>query len=191
MSKTLLIIESPGKKAKLESILGAAFVVRASFGHVRDLPEKEMGVAAPDYKPTYVVSDSRAKDTIAALKLAASKADRVLLATDPDREGEAIAWHLAQVLKLKQPLRVAYQEVTAKAVKAAVAAPRQLDLDLVRAQEARRVLDRLVGYEVNPALSNRAGQRLSAGRVQSPAVRLVVDRERAIRAFKPTSHFGA
>lgn len=191
MSKTLLIIESPGKKKKLESILGASYVVHASFGHIRDLPEKELGVAAPDYKPKYVVSDARSKETIAKLKKAAEGADRVLLATDPDREGEAIAWHVAQELKIKNPQRVTYQEITDKAVKAAVAAPRALDMNLVHAQEARRVLDRLVGYEVSPALSDKAGLRLSAGRVQSPAVRLVVERERAIRAFKATTHFGA
>jgi DNA topoisomerase-1 len=190
VSKTLLIIESPGKKAKLESILGAGYMVRASFGHIRDLPEKEIGVQAPDYKPKYVVS-ARAKKTVDELKKVAEGAERVLLATDPDREGEAIAWHVAQALKIKNPQRVTYQEITDKAVKTAVASPRPLDMHLVHAQEARRVLDRLVGYEVSPALSDKAGRRLSAGRVQSPAVRLVVERERAIRAFKPTTHYGA
>lgn len=189
--KTLLIIESPGKKAKLESILGDGYLVRASFGHVRDLPEREIGVAPPDYRPQYVVSDDRAKSTIEGLKKAAAGVDRVLLATDPDREGEAIAWHVAEALKLKNPERITYGEITAKAVKAAVAAPRPIDMHLVHAQEARRVLDRLVGYQVSPALSDRAGQPLSAGRVQSPAVRLVVERERAIRAFVPTKHYGA
>ena len=191
MSKTLLIIESPGKKKKLESILGSSYLVRASFGHIRDLPARDLGVSAPDYRPEYVIEDKRTKETVAALKKLAKECDNVLLATDPDREGEAIAWHVAQELKLINPQRVTYQEITEKAIKAAVKTPRPLDLALVRAQEARRVLDRLVGYEVSPALSNAAAERLSAGRVQTPAVRLVVDRERAIRAFKPTAYFGA
>lgn len=188
--KTLVIIESPGKKKKLATILGAGFRIEASFGHIRDLPEKSLGVAAPDYTPDYGPTE-RSKATIAALKKAVKEADRVLLATDPDREGEAIAWHIADVCKIKKPERIAFGEITATAVKAAVAAPRPLDLALVRAQEARRVADRLVGYTVSPELSQRAGQALSAGRVQSPAVRLVVERERAIRAFVPVKHYGA
>lgn len=189
-TRTLVVIESPGKKSKLESILGASFTIRASYGHVRDLPEKELGVEIGTFRPSYVVGDDRAKRTIKALKEAAEQADRVLLATDPDREGEAIAWHVAEALKLKNPQRITYGEITAKAVKAAVAAPRSIDMDLVHAQEARRILDRLVGYQVSPALSDKAGKSLSAGRVQSPAVRLVVDRERAIRGFTPTTHYG-
>jgi DNA topoisomerase I len=190
MSKTLIVIESPGKRKKLQSILGGDYLIAASIGHIRDLPKKEIGVEAPDYKPHYV-SDARQKNAISALKEAAAKADHVLLATDPDREGEAIAWHVAQVLKLKNPERVTYQEISEKAVKAAVAAPRPLDMNLVHAQEARRSLDRLVGYKVSPALSRKAGQQLTAGRVQSPAVMLVVNRERAIRAFTATQHYGA
>ncbi len=189
--KTLLIIESPGKRKKLESILGAGYTVLASFGHIRDLPERELGVSSPDYRPQYVTDDDRAKKTVAQLKKAAAGVDRVLLATDPDREGEAIAWHVAEALKLKKRERITYGEITEKAVKAAVAAPRAIDMNLVHAQEARRVLDRLVGYRVSPALSDKVGTRLSAGRVQSPAVRLVVERERAIRAFTPTTHYGA
>lgn len=191
MTKTLVIIESPGKKAKLESILGADYIVRASFGHIRDLPEREIGVKAPDFRPTYVVSDDRAKITVKRLKEDARSVDRVLLATDPDREGEAIAWHIADELKLKNPERSAFTEITHKAVQNAIHAPRPLDMNLVHAQEARRVLDRLVGYQVSPALSDKTGQKLTAGRVQSPAVRLVVEREREIRAFVPTTHFGA
>ena len=190
MSKTLIVIESPGKKKKLESILGVDYLIRASVGHIRDLPEKDIGVEGPGYKPRYV-STAKQKKAIDGLKQAAAQADRVLLATDPDREGEAIAWHVAHVLKLKDPQRVTYQEISATAVKAAIAAPRPLDMNLVHAQEARRALDRLVGYKVSPALSRKAGQQLSAGRVQSPAVMLVVNRERAIRAFVPTQHFGA
>ncbi len=190
MSKTLLIIESPGKKKTLESILGPDYLVRASFGHVRDLPIREIGVTAPDFRPQYVTTD-RAASTIENLRLAAAGADRVVLATDPDREGEAIAWHISEALKLKNPQRVTYGEITPKAVIAALMAPRPIDMHLVHAQEARRVLDRLVGYQVSPALSERAGQTLSAGRVQSPAVRLVVERERAIRDFAATKHYGA
>lgn len=191
MSKTLLIIESPGKKKTLQAILGDDYRIEASYGHIRDLPLNDMGVEAPAFKPTYVVDDDRAKDTVKRLKAAAAAADRVLLATDPDREGEAIAWHVAQVLKIANPLRVTYQEITPAAVTAAVAKPRELNYDLVQAQEARRVLDRFVGYMVSPLLApTAASSRLSAGRVQSPAVRLVVDRERAIRQFVETKHFG-
>lgn len=187
--KTLLIIESPGKRKKIEEILGPDYIVRASFGHIRDLPKKEIGVAAPNYEPHYVTEESRAKETVAGLRKAAKDVDRVLLATDRDREGEAISWHLADVLRLKKPQRVVYGEITKAAITAAVSAPRPLDMRLVDAQKARRVLDRLVGWQVSPALRQTTGQDLSAGRVQSPAVRLVVDRERAIRAFVPTKHF--
>lgn len=187
--RTLLIIESPGKRKKIEEILGQDYVVRASFGHIRDLPRKEIGVEAPNYEPRYVIEEPRAKETVAALKKAVKEVDRVLLATDRDREGEAIAWHLAEVLRLKNPQRVAYGEITQAAITAAVASPRPLDMRLVDAQKARRVLDRLVGWQVSPSLRQTTGEDLSAGRVQSPAVRLVVDRERAIRAFAPTQHF--
>ena len=188
---TLLIVESPNKKSKIRELLGDGFEVEASYGHVRDLPEKDIGVAAPDYRPHYVVGDDRAKATLARLRKAVDRCDRVLLATDLDREGEAIAFHLAETLHLRQPERITYGEVTATALRAAVASPRPINDALVRAQEARRVLDRLVGYTVSPSLSNAAGERLSAGRVQSPAVRLVVDRERAIRRFEATTHYGA
>lgn len=188
MAKTLVIIESPGKKKKLEGFLGADFKVLASFGHIRDLPEKEMGLGS-DFEPRYEVTE-RAQRTIKELKSAARDADRVILATDPDREGEAIAWHLAEVLALKKRERATYTEITEKAVKAAFAAPRAIDMNLVSAQLARRSLDRVVGYTASPVLSDAAGQKLSAGRVQTPAVRLVVERERAIRAFTPTNHFG-
>ena len=187
MSK-LLILESPGKIKKIAAILGDGWVVAASMGHVRDLPEKEIGVAAPDFRPNYEVTE-RGKSIVARLKKLASESDQVYLATDPDREGEAISWHLAQALNLKSPLRVTFNEITPGAVNGAVAQPKQINTRLVAAQEARRVLDRLVGYMVSPVLSNKAGQHLSAGRVQSPAVRLVVDRERAIAGFKPRAHY--
>ncbi|MFC3715179.1 type I DNA topoisomerase [Luteimonas soli] len=187
---TLLIVESPGKVKKLASILGPGFRIMPSVGHVRDLPEKEMGVAPPDFVPHYVPTE-KGRNVLAGLLTEVPKVDRVLLATDPDREGEAIAWHLADALGLRNPQRITFGEITETAVRAAVQSPRGLDMPLVRAQEARRVLDRLVGYRVSPALSDRAGQRLAAGRVQSPAVRLVVDREREIRAFRQTEHYGA
>lgn len=186
----LMIIESPGKIEKLSAILGDGWKIAASVGHVRDLPQKEMGVAAPDFKPSYELTE-RGEGVVAKLKNLVKQADSVYLATDPDREGEAISWHLQQCLKLSNPLRVTFNEITANAVKAALVAPRTIDVKRVAAQEARRVLDRLVGYMVSPELSRQTGERLSAGRVQSPAVRLVVERERAIKAFKVTNHFGA
>lgn len=186
---TLVIVESPGKLKKIRSILGAGYRVEASVGHVRDLPPKDMGVEPPTFKPHYEKT-TRGKDVLKKLKAAVDAADGVMLATDPDREGEAIAWHLADALKLKNPKRITFHAIEAKPVKEAIAAPRTIDMQLVHAQEARRVLDRLVGYTVSPALSGAIGHALSAGRVQSPAVRLVVERERAIRAFKPTQHYG-
>lgn len=185
-----MIIESPGKIKKLEAILGGGWKVAASVGHVRDLPEKQMGVEAPEFRPQYELTQ-RGSSVVAKLKGLVTQADAVYLATDPDREGESISWHLQQCLRLSNPQRVTFNEITSSAVKAALVAPRAIDIKRVAAQEARRVLDRLVGYMVSPGLSEQAGQRLSAGRVQSPAVRLVVERERQIRAFKQTEHFGA
>lgn len=186
----LMIIESPGKIKKLSAILGSDWIIGASVGHVRDLPKKQMGVEAPDFKPTYELTE-RGEDVIKKLKGLVKQADSVYLATDPDREGESISWHLQQCLRLQNPYRVTFNEITPNAVKTALASPRAIDVKRVAAQEARRVLDRLVGYMVSPELSRQAGERLSAGRVQSPAVRLVVERERAIRAFKVTHHYGA
>lgn len=186
----LMIIESPGKIEKLSAILGDGWKIAASVGHVRDLPQKEMGVEAPDFKPSYELTE-RGVGVVAKLKNLVKQADTVYLATDPDREGESISWHLQQVLKLSNPLRVTFNEITATAVKAALVSPRSVDVKRVAAQEARRVLDRLVGYMVSPELSRQTGERLSAGRVQSPAVRIVVERERQIRAFRLTNHFGA
>ncbi|MDF0606779.1 type I DNA topoisomerase [Neisseriaceae bacterium TC5R-5] len=186
----LMIIESPGKIKKLAAILGDGWKIAASIGHVRDLPQKEMGLEAPDFKPSYELTE-RGKSVVAKLKNLVKQADSVYLATDPDREGEAISWHLQQCLKLSNPLRVTFNGITENDVKAALIAPRSIDVKRVAAQEARRVLDRLVGYMVSPELSRQTGERLSAGRVQSPAVRLVVERERAIKAFKITNHFGA
>lgn len=187
---TLVIVESPGKLKKIRSILGEGFRVEASVGHVRDLPKKEMGVAAPDYRPHYEKTE-RGADVLQKLAAAVRACERVMLATDPDREGEAIAWHLVDALNLKRYQRVTFNAIEAGPVRDGIQHPRQLDMALVHAQEARRVLDRLVGYTVSPLLSRSAGQPLSAGRVQSPAVRLVVERERVIEAFKSTKHYTA
>lgn len=189
MCAKLLILESPGKVKKVQEILGSGWKVAASVGHVRDLPVKEMGVAAPDFKPQYIPTD-RGKEVLSRLAGFAKNAEAVYLATDPDREGEAIAWHLQDALKLKDARRVTYAEITEKAIKAALDAPRSIDMALVAAQEGRRILDRFCGYMVSGPLSNVAGEKLSAGRVQSPAVRLVVEREREIQDFRSTTHYG-
>lgn len=186
----LVIVESPGKLKKIRSILGGGYRVEASVGHVRDLPRKEMGVAPPDYRPHYEKTE-RGSEVLQKLKSAVGACDGVVLATDPDREGEAIAWHLADALGLKKYQRATFNAIETGPVLEGMQHPRQIDMALVRAQEARRVLDRLVGYTVSPLLSRSAGQPLSAGRVQSPAVRLVVERERAIAAFKATQHYTA
>lgn len=186
----LLILESPGKVKKVQEILGPDWKVAASVGHVRDLPPREMGVAAPDFKPKYVPTD-RGKEVLSRLAKSAKQAEAVYLATDPDREGEAIAWHLQDALKLKDARRITYAEITETAIKTALDAPRSIDMALVAAQEGRRVLDRLCGYMVSGPLSSVAGERLSAGRVQSPAVRLVVEREREIKSFRSTIHYSA
>ncbi|MBS1943322.1 MAG: type I DNA topoisomerase [Bacteroidetes bacterium] len=186
----LLLIESQGKVEKLQGILGPGWKVAASLGHVCDLPERDIGVQPPSFKPAYKLSE-RGASIIGRLGGLCQRADTVYIGTDPDREGEAIAWHLARTLKLGRDVnRVRFTEITESVVRKAVAAPTGIDYKLVGAQEARRVLDRLVGYMVSPALSKLGGTTLSAGRVQSPAVALVVDREREIAAFKPTDHFG-
>ena len=190
MSAKLLIVESPGKVKKLQGFLGSDWKVAASVGHVRDLPVKEIGIAPPEFILHYVPTD-RGKEVLAKLAALVKKADGVFLATDPDREGEAIAWHLADALKLKGFQRVTFSEITEKAVRSALAAPRSLDMGLVKAQEARRALDRFCGYMVSGPLSSASGAKLSAGRVQSPALRLIVEREREIKGFVSTTHYGA
>jgi DNA topoisomerase-1 len=188
----LMIVESPNKTAKIAAILGEGWKVSASIGHIRDLPRKSIGVLAPDYKPEYVFTDPRAEEVTERLKGLAARADEVYLATDPDREGEAIAWHLKETLGLRHYQRVTFDAITSDVINKALTKPRQIDDHLVAAQEARRVLDRLVGYQVSPKLSDQTGRRgLSAGRVQSIAVRIVAERERQIKNFKPTKHFGA
>jgi DNA topoisomerase I len=183
MPNRLIIVESPSKARTLAKFLGAGYTVKASMGHVRDLPKSKIGVDIDGgFVPEYQVIKGKEKQ-IKELQAASKKADSTLLAADPDREGEAIAWHIAQALKLDDPDRVVFHEITKAAVEAALADPRKIDRGLVSAQEARRVIDRLVGYKLSPLLWRKVRTGLSAGRVQSVAVRLVVDRENEILAF--------
>ncbi len=189
----LLIVESPTKAHHIQEFLGSGWIVKASMGHIRDLEMTgdKSYVRPPDFKMNYV-ADPKQRATISGLKSLVSKAAKVYLATDPDREGEAISWHLCQVLGIKpsEALRVTYTEITEKAIKNAIANPRHVDMKLVAAQEVRRGLDRMVGWEVSGPLSRSIATKASAGRVQSPALRLVVERETAIEQFTPTNHFG-
>ncbi|MDP2650236.1 MAG: type I DNA topoisomerase [bacterium] len=183
---TLVIVESPAKAKTIEKYLGKDFTVRASVGHVRDLPKsnKKAIDIAGGFIPHYEVVHKK-KDTISELKREAKKAGEVILATDPDREGEAIAWHLKEVLGLKKPKRIVFHEITKEAVQDALKNPRDIDEHLRSAQEARRVLDRLVGYDLSGLIWKKVRYGLSAGRVQSPALRILMEREREIRAFVP------
>jgi DNA topoisomerase I len=181
----LIIVESPAKARTLKRFLGDRFDVRASMGHVRDLPEKELGVDVDKgFKPHYEVVDDRQK-TITDLRAAVKKEPDVILASDPDREGEAIAWHLAEVLHLRSPKRIEFHEITSDAVRRALEAPREIDMRLVNAQQARRVVDRLVGFGLSPFLWSKVQKGIGAGRVSSVALRLVCDREEEIRKFVP------
>ena len=183
--RSLVIVESPKKAKSINKFLGSAFVVKASMGHVRDLPKRKLGLdVLRDYSPTYEIMPTK-KDTIGELKREAAKADIVYLATDPDREGEAIAWHLQEALELpdERVRRVMFYEITEKAVKEAFNHVGPIDMDKVNAQQARRFLDRFVGYELSPLLWKKVARHLSAGRVQSVAVRLIAEREKLIRAF--------
>lgn len=186
MSKTLFIVESPAKAKKISSLLGPQYTVKASIGHIRDLPVKAIGVDFDSLAPTYEITADK-KQVVAGLRRFLKDHHHIILATDPDREGEAIAWHLKAALGLKKGSyeRVVYQEVTKSGIAKAMNNPRDIDMKTVSAQESRRVLDRLIGYLVSPALTQTSGIKLSAGRVQSVAVRMVVDRERAIQNFKP------
>lgn len=186
----LVIVESPAKAKTIEKYLGKNFKVLASFGHVRDLPKGSLGIDVDkNYEPKYLVS-GKAKTTVSTLKKEADKATELYLATDLDREGEAISWHLLSALKWnKDYYRITFSEITKSALEEAVKHPRKLDMNLVDAQQARRVLDRLVGYKLSPLLWKKIKSGLSAGRVQSVAVRLIVDREREIRGFKPEEYW--
>ena len=187
----LVIVESPAKAKTIQKYLGPGYEVIASMGHIRDLPKSKMGVDKEhDFAPQYI--DMKGKeDVIKELKKRAKKCDKVYLATDPDREGEAISWHIAQLLKLdmSENNRVAFNEITKTGVQNGMNDPHKIDIDLVNAQQARRILDRLVGYELSPFLWKKVKRGLSAGRVQSVAVKLVVDRENEIRAFVPKEYW--
>ena len=191
MSSNLVIVESPSKAKTIGKYLGPEYVVKASMGHLRDLPKSTMGVDIEgNFEPEYIPLDTKG-DVINDLKKAAKKADTVYLATDPDREGEAISWHLNELLELpeEKTKRVTFNEITQKVVKESIANPRAIDADLVDAQQARRVLDRIVGYQLSPLLWKKIRRGLSAGRVQSVATRFVVDRENEIRAFIPKEYW--
>jgi DNA topoisomerase-1 len=191
MAKNLVIVESPAKAKTIEKFLGKDFKVESSFGHIADLPSKVLGVDVEDtFNPTYEVSADK-KALVKKLKSLAKKAEMVWLASDEDREGEAIAWHLAESLNLdkEKTKRIVFHEITKTAIKKAVENPRTIDYDLVDAQQARRVLDRIVGYELSPVLWRKVKGGLSAGRVQSVSVRLIVEREREIIAFQPQGSF--
>ena len=193
MSKNLLIVESPAKAKTIEKILGDEFEVRSCYGHIRDLEKNDMGIDMKNhFAPRYMVPSEKEK-VVKELKSMTKKAKEVWLASDEDREGESISWHLAEVLGLdpKKTKRIVFHEITAPAIKKAVANPRLINMDLVDAQQARRILDRIVGFELSPVLWRKIGMQksLSAGRVQSVAVRLIVEREREIEAFNPVASY--
>ena len=191
MEKNLVIVESPAKAKTIEGYLGDGFTVQSCFGHVRDLPKTNKAIDIKNgFHPTYEIPKEK-KDVIKDLKKSAKKADVVWLATDDDREGEAISWHLHEALKLDEEntRRIVFGEITKKAILNAIESPRSIDIDLVNAQQARRILDRLVGFELSPILWKKIQRGLSAGRVQSVAVRMVVEREREIEQFDTQSFF--
>ena len=188
--ENLVIVESPAKAKTIEKFLGKDYTVMSSYGHIRDLSKKELGIAIDDnFKPDYEISPDK-KKLVESLAKSAKEAERVWLASDEDREGEAIAWHLTQVLGLPvdQTRRIVFHEITKSAIMAAIENPRTIDMNLVNAQQARRVLDRLVGFELSPVLWKKVKPSLSAGRVQSVAVRLIVEREREIMNFRSTPY---
>lgn len=191
MSKKLVIVESPSKAKTIQKYLGDDYIIESSYGHVRDLPKKDISIdVSNNFEPNYVVSDDK-KEVVKKLKKLAKEVDEVLLATDEDREGEAISWHLCEILGLdaKTAKRITYTEVTKDAILKALNNPRKLNMGLVNAQQARRVLDRIVGYELSPVLWKKVKPSLSAGRVQSVAVRIIVEREREITNFDSNSFF--
>src|SRR5215211_7306644 len=193
MPKNLLIVESPAKAKTIEKILGPDFEVKSCFGHIRDLEKDDMGIDIKNnYKPRYIVPDEK-KKVVSDLKQLAKKSKEVWLATDEDREGEAISWHLCEVLGLDpvNTKRIVFHEITKPAIEEAVSKPRTVNMNLVNAQQARRILDRIVGFELSPVLWRKISMKnnLSAGRVQSVAVRLIAEREREINAFVPQSSY--
>jgi DNA topoisomerase-1 len=193
MAARLVIVESPAKAKTIGKYLGKGYTVRASYGHVRDLPKSKLGVDVDAaFQPQYLIPRDK-KDIVKGLKEEVKNADEILLATDPDREGEAIAWHLVSATGIegtnKKVRRIVFHEITKEAIKEAVKHPRAIDMDLVNAQQARRILDRLVGYKISPILWKKVKRGLSAGRVQSVALRLIVDRERDVEKFEPEEYW--
>lgn len=191
MAKYLVIVESPAKVKTIKKFLGKNYEVMASNGHVRDLPKSQLGFdPSNDYEPKYITIRGKG-ELLAGLRKEAKKADRIYLATDPDREGEAISWHLTKALKLegKDVERITFNEITKTAVKNSLKNPRQIDMNLVDAQQARRMLDRMVGYKISPLLWAKVKRGLSAGRVQSVALRIICDREAEIEAFIPQEYY--
>ena len=191
MAKNLVIVESPAKVKTIKKFLGSNYTVVASNGHVRDLPKSTMGLDIEnDYEPKYITIRGKG-DKLAELRKEVKKADKVYLATDPDREGEAISWHLAAALNLdsKKMKRITFNEITKNAVKASIKSPRAIDLSLVDSQQTRRILDRMVGYSISPVLWKKVKRGLSAGRVQSVALRMICDREDEINAFIPEEYW--
>src|SRR5215472_13304842 len=191
MGKSLVIVESPAKAKTINKYLGSGYTVKASMGHVMDLPKKDLGVAIDDdFKPVYREIPSK-KDVIKELKSAAERAELIYLAADPDREGEAICAHLRELLESKKRkfYRVIFNEITRDAIRGAFEHPGEIDTHLVEAQQARRILDRIVGYQVSPLLWDKVRRGISAGRVQTVALRLIVEREREIKAFEKQEYW--
>ncbi len=194
MAKNLVIVESPAKVKTIKKFLGSNYEVDASNGHVRDLPKSTLGIDIENgYEPKYITIRGKG-DILSRLRKEVKKADNIYLATDPDREGEAISWHLMKALKLdeqkdKKVYRISFNEITKNAVKNSLKSPRTIDMDLVNAQQTRRILDRMVGYSISPLLWSKIKRGLSAGRVQSVALRMVCDREEEIESFIPEEYW--
>ena len=187
MGQNLVIVESPAKAKTIEKYLGKNYIVEASMGHIRDLPKSQLGVDIEGgYIPKYITIRGKG-ELLNKLKKLAKKSDKIYLATDPDREGEAISWHLANALQIEEnkKCRIEFNEITKSAVKASIKTPRAININLVDAQQARRILDRLVGYEISPILWKNIKWGLSAGRVQSAALKIICDREEEIKKFIP------
>ena len=191
MARNLVIVESPAKVKTIKKFLGSSYVVAASNGHVRDLPKSQLGIDVEHgFEPKYITIRGKG-ELLAGLRKEVKKADKIYLATDPDREGEAISWHLYHTLKLedKKVYRITFNEITKNAVKASIKNAREINMDLVDAQQARRVLDRMVGYRISPLLWKKIKRGLSAGRVQSVALRIICDREEEINSFIPEEYW--
>ena len=191
MAKYLVIVESPAKVNTIKKFLGSNYEVMASNGHVRDLPKSQMGIGPEnDFEPKYITIRGKG-EILAKLRKEAKKADKIYLATDPDREGEAISWHLSQALNQdpKKMYRITFNEITKQAVKNSIKQAREIDMNLVDAQQTRRILDRMVGYRISPVLWAKIKRGLSAGRVQSAALRIIADREEEIAAFVPEEYW--